>query len=103
MFNKFFRWLTEHTFSKLRANLDRMERKAEREHNMLKDAALTAMTNKCKKVIKKKEAKIKSAIGMDDMSVNDIKAELTSEVCKDFCRDGKPEPLTLADSASLYD
>jgi hypothetical protein len=72
-------------------------------YNMLKDAALTAMTNKCKKVIKKKEAKIKSAIGMDDMSVNDIKAELTSEVCKDFCRDGKTEPLTLADSASLYD
>lgn len=29
----------EHTFSKLRANLQRMERKAEREHNMLNGAA----------------------------------------------------------------
>jgi len=29
----------EHTFSKLRANLQKMERKAEREHNFMKDAA----------------------------------------------------------------
>jgi hypothetical protein len=72
-------------------------------YNMLKTAALAKLTKKCKKVIQKKESKIKSAIGMNDMSVNDIKTELTNEVCKDFCRDGKTKPLTLADSASLYD